>query len=111
MLHTGEVDRSSQSGNDRDEPMLAGFDSWIRRISPDAFAGDAFIPASLVTWLKDTFTSRGALPREQVDALLLRDQRTAAEAALNAVLDDVERIFGFRPPMEVAFDHHTLRVA
>jgi len=104
MLHTGEVDRSSQGGNDYEEPTLAGFDSWLRRISPGAFEDDGFIPPSLVAWLKDRFTARGPLPREELEALLRHDQRTAAETALNAVLDDVERVRGFQAEMEVVFE-------
>jgi len=70
-------------------------DDWVppRALDP--------VPPEHVAELKNMFP----------DALIRRNQRLAAEPALEAVLDDVERVRGVRPSLEVVFSHHRLRVA
>jgi hypothetical protein len=51
------------------------------------------------------------LKRMFQEAHFRRDQRLAAEAALDAVLHDAEQVRGVRPTMEVVFSHDRFRIA
>jgi len=77
---------------------IDGFDDWNPRMRPQTSDDDVVPPAS-VQWLLDMFPG----------ALLRHNQKTAAEEALTAILDDVERAGGVRPWMEL-LDNNGLRV-
>jgi hypothetical protein len=87
-----------------------GFEEWLQGVTP-SLSGDDFVPPTLKAWHKEQFTTRRLLSREELDALVLHDQRIVADAALVTVLGDLERVRGDRPWMETMSDGVRVRVA
>jgi len=87
-----------------------GFQAWLQAISPESFHEGAFIPNAWLRWLRLVFDQEGPLSRDAVERRANEEIRAAAEGALRRVLDDLERVQGRRPRIEL-HDHDGLRVA
>ena len=89
---------------------LAGFEEWLREVSPGSFEGDAVIPDGWRSWLEELYRREGPISGPELEAREREAMRTAAEAALVSVLDDAERVLEHRPVMEVFDDDGSLRI-
>jgi len=91
-------------GVTRPRAAVTDFDRWLRRVTPESSDGTALISGSWLRWMRDVYRRDGPLERDELEALSLRAIITTVELALPTVLDDVERVRGVRPDMDVVSD-------